>query len=39
MPDSVPPLEGTRTLVVGGEFLTVMLTPELNALPAGSEGL
>ena len=31
-PDSVAPLEGSRTLVVGG-LLTVILTPELNALP------
>ena len=32
VPDSVAPLEGMRTRVVGG-FLTVMLTPGLNALP------
>jgi hypothetical protein len=32
-PDSVALFEGMRTLVVGG-LLTVMLTPELNALPA-----
>ena len=31
-PDSVAPFEGMRTLVVGG-FLTVILTPELKALP------
>ena len=33
MPDSVAPFEGMRMLVVGGGLLTVMLTPELNALP------
>ena len=33
-PDSAAPLEGMRTLVVGGGMLfTMMLTPELNALP------
>ena len=32
-PDNVAPFEGERTLVVGGELLTVILTPELKALP------
>jgi hypothetical protein len=31
-PDSVAPFEGMMTLVVGG-LLTVIPTPELNALP------
>ena len=35
-PDSVAPFEGMSTLVVGG-LLTVILTPELNALPPASK--
>jgi hypothetical protein len=34
--ESVAPLEGKRTLVVGG-LLTVILTPELKALPPAPE--
>jgi hypothetical protein len=33
-PDSVVPVEGMSTLVVGVGLLTVMLTAELYALPA-----
>ena len=33
VPESAAPFEGMSTLVVGSGLLTVILTPELNALP------